>query len=159
SWPALRLGVGSPQDAIREEHVLRSRFAVPSCREHSLHSGELHTRPPHSASSVHLQRIETTPIGVGKVGWLVFPNAPFSRRGLGVSGGKNGALRQVFYHTSHRFQSIRFVGTNDSSRPAFNPTSCIFSDARLQGLGVEHSPLLVQNDTPTFVERHAGERD
>src|SRR5262245_42800699 len=137
----------------------RSRFEVTSCREHSLHSCELNPRPPHSASSGYFQRIETAPIGVGKVGWLAFPDALFSHCGLRVNGGKNGALRQVFYHTLHCFQSVRFVGTNDPSRPAFNPTGRIFADARPQGLGVEHAPLLVQNDAPTFVERHSGERD
>src|SRR5262245_13797548 len=137
----------------------RSRFEVTSCREHSLHPCELNPRPPHSASSGHFQRIETAPIGVGKVGWLAFPDALFSRRGLGLSGGKNGALRQVFYHTPHRFQSVRFVSTDDPSWPAFNPTSRIFADAGLQGLGVQHSPLLIQNDPPTFVEWHARERD
>jgi hypothetical protein len=90
---------------------------------------------------------------------LAFPDALFSRRGLGVSGGKNGTLRQVFYHTPYRFQRVWFIGTNDSSRPAFNPTSRVLADAGLQGLGVEYSPLLVQNDAPTFVERHAEERD
>src|SRR5262249_55353207 len=54
-----------------------------------------------------------------------------------------------------RLRGVRLVGADDAGRTALDPSGGVLAHQRLLGPGIEHAALVVQDDAPALVERHA----
>src|SRR5262245_5751509 len=130
--------------------------------ERRLHVGqprELHPRPAGPAPAFNLERVQTLPVLVRYAPRLARAHQSIDRSRLGLDRFEHASGRGVLQHARHRLRRIRLVRSYNAGGPAFDPARRVFADARLPGVRIEHAPLLVEDDAPGVVERHAGQRD